>query len=69
MSMMDTSTKFESRIRMKKLIIYKCEQCPKMVFHYGYGIYCGGIDIHNKNKNKIIDSREIPDWCPLKDEK
>lgn len=68
MSMMNTSTKFECRGRKKKLIIYKCEQCPKMVFHDGYGYYCNDINLLDKNKYKFIDPREIPDWCPLKDE-
>ena len=67
MGMMDTSTKFEYRDIRKKLIIYKCHQCPKMVFHFGYGYYCNRISLPNKNKRKIPDPREIPEWCPLED--
>ncbi len=67
MGMMDTSTKFEYHGVRKKLIIYKCHQCPKMVFYNGWGYYCNGISLPDENKRKISDPRKIPEWCPLKD--
>lgn len=67
MGMMDTSTFHESREIRKKLIIYRCGQCPRMVFHFGFGYYCTGIDLFDKDKRKIIDPRKIPEWCPLDD--
>jgi hypothetical protein len=53
---------------MKKLLISKCQQCPKMVFYNGWGYYCGGINLPNEKDRKIPDPRVIPDWCILENE-